>query len=152
MPPHCHVIRHIIIIYSYFFLQKKKYKQIIDFTYSCLSVLTSIYIYIYIYFFFISNFPIIFLHSLIFLNIYTFFILSSSLTFSSPHYLYFNIAIHLSFHLPLFVSSYPFPLTINLSLFSILCIVFSHKKDLSLSLSLSMFWCIFIFYCISALG
>ena len=74
----------------------------------------------YIYFFFISNSPINFFYiHLFFLNIYTFFNFSSSLAFSSPHYPHFNIVIHLSLHLPLFVSSYPFPLTINLLLFSI---------------------------------
>ena len=95
---------------------------------------------IWIHYNFISNFTIFFFTITYFLNIYTFFNFFSSLTFSSPHYplsstLYFNIAIHLSLHLPLFVSSYPFLLTINLSLFSILCIVFSHKKALSLSLN-----------------
>ena len=73
---------------------------------------------IWIHYNFISNFTIFFFTITYFLNIYTFFNFFSSLTFSSPHYplsstLYFNIAIHLSLHLPLFVSSYPFPFTIN---------------------------------------
>ena len=91
---------------------------------------------IYIYLFFISNFPIIFFYIHLFFKIFTF---SSTFLLPSPFHLpttfYFNIVIHLSLHLPLFVSSYPFPLTINLPLFSILCIIFSHKKVLSLSLS-----------------
>ena len=74
----CHSPHNNYLLFILFFFYKKK---IIDFTYSSLSVLTSIY------FFFISNFPIIFFTFTYFLNIYTFFNLSSSLIFSSPHYL-----------------------------------------------------------------
>ena len=60
----------------------KKYIQI-D---SCLYIFIFVSFNIYIYFFFISNFLIIFFTFTYFLNIYIFFNLSSSLTFSSPHY------------------------------------------------------------------
>ena len=103
-------------------------RQVVNFLFPISYIYIIIYIYIYIFF----------LHSLIFLI----FTLSSTfllfLHFHLSTILYFNIIIHLSLHLPLFVSSYPFILTINLSLFSILCIIFSHKKVLSLSFSLSL--------------
>ena len=73
----CHSPHNNYLLFILFFFYKKK---IIDFTYSSLSVLTSIY------FFFISNFSIISFTFTYFLNIYTFFNFSSSLTFPSPHY------------------------------------------------------------------
>ena len=88
-------------------------------------------------------FPI-FLYFLFLFFIFTYFLkiftLSSTILLLLPFHLsttlYFNIVIHLSLHLPLFVFSYPFTFTINLSLFSILCIFFSHKKVFFFSLSL----------------
>ena len=100
------------------------------------------------------NFPIIFfnIYSFFLKNIYTFFNISISLTFSSPQYpllfhlpttLYLNITLYLSLHLPFFflfffVLSYSQPFTINLSLLT-------KNKGFSLSCSLNFVVDFFIF-------
>ena len=95
---------------------------------------------------FLSNFSIIIfnVYFLFYFNIYTFPNLSPPLPFHLPTTLYINIILLLSLHLPLFclflftLSYYKF-----VTIYFILCIVFSHKKRFSLSLSLSIFWWIF---------
>ena len=105
------------------------------------------------------NFPIIFFLTFThFLkNIYTFFNIFISLTFSSPHYPlpYFFISplpstlislfVFLFIFLSFFVLSYSQPFTINLSLSSIFYILFPHKKKKVLFLSLSIFLVDFYF-------
>ena len=100
------------------------------------------------YYYFLSNFPIIIfnIYFLFYFNIYTLPNLSPPLPFHLPTTLYINIILLLSLHLPLFclflftLSYYKF-----VTIYFILCMVFSHKKrfSLSLSLSLSNFWWIF---------
>ena len=95
---------------------------------------------------FLSNFPIIVfnIYFLFYFNIYTFSNFSPFLPFHLSTTLYINIILLLSLHLPLFclflftLSYYKF-----VTIYFILCIVFSHKKRFSLSLSLSIFWWIF---------
>ena len=94
---------------------------------------------------------ILFLTFTFFFNIYPYYNISPSLTFSSPHYLYFNVIVHLSLRLPLFciilftLFYYKFVI-----ISSILYIIFPHKNVISISLSLSLshtiFWWIFLFF------
>ena len=99
---------------------------------------------------FLSNFPIIVfnIYYLFYFNIYTFSTLSLPLPFHFPTTFYFNITLHLSLHPPLFCLFLFTPFYYKfVILSSILCIVFPHRKMLSLSpslsLSLSIFWLIF---------
>ena len=94
------------------------------------------------------NFFLTFTH--FFKNIYTFFNIFISLTFSSPHYPlpYFFISplpstlislfVFLFIFLSFFVLSYSQPFTINLSLSSIFYILFPHKKKKGFSLFRSL--------------
>ena len=103
---------------------------------------------------FISNFPIIVFNIYFFKNLH-FFQPSPSLTFSSLSYLYINIILSLSLHHPLFCLFLFTPFYYKfVTIHSILCIFFSHKKRFSLSLSLALNFWVFIFYfsCISDLG
>ena len=95
---------------------------------------------------FLSNFPIIVFNIYIFFNIYTFSNLLTPLPFHLSTTLYINIIIPLSLHLPLFclfwfIQFYYKFVTIP----SILCIVFSHKKC-SLSFSLTHTHNLWVFY------
>ena len=118
------------------------------------------------------NFPIIFFLTFThFLkNIYTFFNIFISLTFSSPHYpfisplpftllfylpttLYLNITLRLSLHLPFFFCPFLFTTFYYkfITLFHFLHTFPSQKKKGSLSLSLSQFWGGFFFNFLSSL-
>ena len=90
---------------------------------------------------FLSNFPLIFFNTnfLFYFNIYTFSNLSPVLPFYLPITLHINIILLLSFCLLLFCL-FLFTLSYSkfVTIYSILCMVFSHKKKvLSLSLSLN---------------
>ena len=98
---------------------------------------------------FLSNFPIIDfnIYFLFYFNIYTFSNISPPLPFHLSTTLYINILLLLSLHLTLLclflftLSYYKF-----VTIYSILCMVFSHKKG-SLSLSLSIFrWIFYSFF------
>ena len=90
---------------------------------------------------FFPNFPIIVfnIYFLFYFNIYTFSNLSPPLHFLLPTTLYINIILLLSLHLPL-VCLFSFTLSYYkfVTIYSILCMVFFHKKKGSLSLSLSL--------------
>ena len=98
---------------------------------------------------FLSNFLIIVfnIYFLFYFNIYTFSNLSSPLPFHLPTTFYINIILLFSLHLPLFclflftLFYYKF-----VTIYSILCMIFSHKKRF-LSLSLSIFrWIFYTFF------
>ena len=116
---------------------------------------------VYVVIFFLFNFSII-VFNIYFLNIYTSLTFLSPLSFHLPTtfltfllplpfhlstILYINIILPISLHLPLFFSFLFTPSYYKfVIIFSILCIVFPHRKcslSLSLSLSLSIFLWIF---------